>query len=215
LGAGGRLRNPTRRRRSAGHGEGRIDWVRTLLAKGPARLCRTHLRHRPPPAGSLTLHCLLLDCSASMLRGGRLARAKGLLLAWTAALYRRREALAVIGFAGERALLLQPPGKAVAFNERWIAAIAAGGATPATAAVALADRVLAQYRRRAPNTRIALWLLSDVRFAYLPPPPQHADHSTVIDFDEGPRALGRALHLARAWNADYVSACTLAAPRSR
>ncbi|WP_349771944.1 VWA domain-containing protein [Thauera sedimentorum] len=188
-----------------------MDWARTLAAKGPAALARSHLRHRPPPAGAATLHCLLLDCSASMLRGRRLALAKGLLLAWTAALYHRREALAVIGFAGGAARVLQPPRKAVAFNERWIAAIAGGGGTPAAAAVALADRLLAQRRRRAPDERVALWLLSDARFATLPPPPRHADQCTVIDFDEGPRALGRAQRLAREWNADCVSACSLAA----
>lgn len=189
--------------------------MRTLAAKGAAVLRRTHLRYRPPPAGSQTLHCLLLDCSASMLRSRRLARAKGLLLAWTAALYRRREKLLVIGFAGEQARLVQPPGKAVAFNEGWIAAIAGGGATPLAAAVALADRVLARRRRRVPNERIALWLLSDVRVAPLPPRPQQADFCTVIDFDEGPHALGRALQLARAWNADYRSASALAAACSR
>ncbi|ATE62460.1 magnesium chelatase [Thauera sinica] len=193
----------------------RIDWPRTLAAKGTARLGRGHLRHRPPPAGSATLHCLLLDCSASMLRGRRLALAKGLLLAWTSRIYRRREALAVIGFAGSTAHVLQPPRKAVAFNEGWIAAIAGGGGTPAASAVALADRLLAQHRRRTPGGRIALWLLSDARFAELPPRPLHADHCTVIDFDDGPAALGRARRLAHAWDADCVSARSLAAAGGR
>ena len=210
MGLAGRGSNRDRWGRKARQPGPRIDWPRTLAAKGPAVLARRHLRHRPPPAGSATLHCLLLDCSASMLRGRRLALAKGLLLAWTAALYRRREALAVIGFGGQRAHVLQAPRKAVAFNERWIAPIAGGGGSPAAAAVALADQVLTRRRRSHPGERLAVWLLSDLRFAVLPPRPQQADNCTIIDFDEGPFALGRAQRLARAWQADYRSAAELA-----
>ncbi|WP_230976247.1 vWA domain-containing protein [Pseudothauera nasutitermitis] len=147
-----------------------------------------------------------------MLRGRRLALAKGLLQAWAARCYRRRETLMVIGFAGEQARLLHAPGKAAAFNERWIAPIAGGGATPAASAIALADRVLAQ-RRRSADERVELWLLSDARFATLPPRPQRADHCTVIDFDDGPRALGRAARLAAAWGADCLPVRAVVASR--
>ncbi|WP_243632273.1 vWA domain-containing protein [Parazoarcus communis] len=187
----------------------RIDWLRTLVAKGPAMLARQHLRHRPPPAGGATLYCLLLDCSASMLRSRRLALAKGLLLEWAAERYRRREPFAVIGFGGKGARVLQAPRKAVAFNERWIAPIAGGGGSPADAAVALADQLLARRRRSKPDERFVVCLLSDVRFTALPPRPQQADHCTIIDFDEGPLALGRARQLARAWQADHRSAAEL------
>ena len=210
MGLAGRGINPKRRGRKARQPGPRIDWPRTLAAKGPAALARSHLRHRPPAAGAATLHCLLLDCSASMLRGRRLALAKGLLLAWSARLYRRREALAVIAFGGLGAHLLQAPRKAVAFNEGWIAPIAGGGGSPAAAAVALADQVLARRRRIHPGERLAVWLLSDLRFAVLPPRPRLADHCTIIDFDEGPFALGRARQLARAWQADHASASELA-----
>lgn len=201
-----RARNPAHRGRAARHQAQHIDWVRTLCAKADAPLTRTHLRYRRAPAGAAILHCLLIDCSASMLRGDRLALAKGLLLAWVKRIYRRRESLAVITFSGARAQVLQTPRKALAFNERWIAPIAGGGGTPAASAVALADRLLAHRRRTTPGEHIALWLLSDVRFSVMPPAPRHADHSTVIDFDDGPTALGRARRLAHSWGADCVPA---------
>lgn len=139
-----------------------------------------------------------------MLGTRRLALAKAVLLQWTQQIYRRREQLAVIGFAGATARLLQPPRKAVAFNESWIGAIAGGGGTPALAAIELADRVLGKVRRNAPQQGIALWLLSDVRFARLPPRPQHADVCVVVDFDDAAVAAGRAAQLARAWDAPLL-----------
>lgn len=144
-----------------------------------------------------------------MLQGRRLSIAKGLLLRWTGQFYRRREDLAVIGFAGEHARVLHPPRKAVAFNEGWIAAIAGGGATPARPAVALADAVLRKRRREAPGQRVALWLLTDARFDDLPPRPRHADLCTVVDFDDAAVALGRAARIAEAWGAQLLRAVDL------
>lgn len=137
-----------------------------------------------------------------MLQSSRLSLAKGLLLEWTAQFYRRREDLAVIGFAGTQARVLQPPRKAVAFNEAWIAEIAGGGATPARSAVALADAVLSKRRHNVPGQHIAVWLLTDARFDDLPPRPRHADVCTVVDFDDAAVALGRAARIAQAWGAE-------------
>ncbi|MCM8564420.1 vWA domain-containing protein [Thauera linaloolentis] len=156
------------------------------------------------------LHCILLDCSASMLQGRRLALAKGLLLRWTAGFYRRREDLAVIGFSGQQARVLQPPRKAVAFNEAWIAAIPGGGGTPARSAVALADALLRKRRRSTPEQHVALWLLTDARFDDIPPRPRDADICTVVDFDDAAVALGRAARIGSAWGADVVRAADLA-----
>lgn len=155
------------------------------------------------------LHCLLLDCSASMLRRRQLALAKGLLLHWSAQLYRQRAEVAVIGFGGNGARLLQPPRKAVAVNERWIAAIDGGGATPVADALAQAEQLLQRERRRQPGRRLGLWLLTDGRFAELPPLPVGSDFCVVVDFEQAALPLGRARRLAERWRADYVRADAL------
>lgn len=150
-----------------------------------------------------------------MLHGERLALAKGLLLAWVRHCYRRREALAVIGFSGQDARVIKAPGKAVALNESWIAAIPGGGATPANAAVALAERVLQRRHRSHPDEHVALYLLSDLRFPQQLAAPRFTHQRTVIDFEAVPATrasarrspqLGRAAQLAQAWQADYRAA---------
>ena len=184
----------------------RLDWVKTLTAKGRGPLRARDLRYRPQPVGSHTLHCVLLDMSASMLRGEKLALAKGCLLALTEAFYRRREHLAVIGFSGQTARLLRPPGRAVAFNHSWIRPLGGGGGTPIESALSLAEQLL---RRAASGQMRSLWLLTDGRFSAQPARPLLADSCQIVDFETETVALQRCRRLARDWEAEWMDAAQL------
>jgi magnesium chelatase subunit I len=177
----------------------RVDWPRTLVNKADRPLCREHLRYRRRAAPGNFLYCLVLDCSASMLRGGALSFAKGLLLRWSQGIYRQRARLAVITFSGGTARLAQPPARPAACNESWIRALAGGGATPVMAAMKLAASLLRRERRRDPGQDIGLWLLTDGRFEALPPRPEDADFCVVVDFEDAPVPLRRAARIAAAW----------------
>lgn len=189
----------------------RIHWPRTLFAKADRPLAREHLRYRSGHAAGKLLHCLVLDCSASMLQGEALSLAKGLLLAWTARIYRQRAELAVVAFSGGTAYLVRPPAKATADNEGWIRDLAGGGGTPVTRGLRLADEVLRRIRQRAPERRIGLWLLTDGRFAETPPRPTHADFCVVVDFESAAVPLQRASRLAAAWQSPWIPAYAWAA----
>jgi len=147
--------------------------------------------------------------SASMLRGEKLALAKGCLLALTQDIYRRREHLAVIGFSGHEARLLQAPGKAVAFNAGWIQPLRGGGATPVASAMQLAEAVLQRARRASSGQLLSLWLLTDGRFAALPARPKLADCCQIVDFENEAIALQRCQRLAREWDAQWIGAAQL------
>jgi magnesium chelatase subunit ChlD-like protein len=187
----------------------RIHWPRTLLNKKAAPLLVEHLHFQRQAGEDGLLYCLLLDCSGSMLKRSNLALAKGLLLRWTEQIYRQRGELAVIGFAGNQARLLQRPQKAVPYNDTWIAAIGGGGGSPAVSAVQLAEQTLAKVRKAAPDKKIGLWLLSDGRFSQLPACPRHADFCVVVDFENQPLPLGRAAQIARLWDAEHLRAVDL------
>ncbi|MFI8480794.1 VWA domain-containing protein [Pseudomonas sp. NPDC078700] len=169
-----------------------------------------HLQFQPQPSGAGQLHCLLLDCSGSMLKRQNLALAKGLLLHWTRKLYKQRSELAVIVFAGGQARVLQKPQRVAAFNERWIEPITGGGGSPVESAVQLVEQVLSQARRRTQNKQLHVWLFSDGRYKQLPTRPRLADHCVVVDFEHDALRLGRAQLIATSWGADYVRAETLA-----
>jgi len=180
-----------------------------LLAKGSEPLRAPHLRFQQQAAEAGTLHCLVLDCSGSMLKRRNLALAKGLLLRWSEQVYRQRGELMVIGFAAGQARLLCKPQKARSSNHAWIDAIGGGGGSPVAAALELAERTLVRERRNARGKRIGLWLLSDGRFDPLPARPPSADFCVVVDFENASVPLGRAAQIARSWGAECVPAKNL------
>ena len=162
------------------------------------------------------LHCFLLDCSASMRNDGNLARAKGLLLALMQEAYQRRDHVALLCFAGEIVELRLPPRRASAWNDDWIAPIAAGGGTPLALGVRRADQLLAKSGTR----QNWLWLLTDGRSSENPGRPESADVVCVVDFEAARLPLHRARRLAESWDARYLAAdgaqagCTSAAAAS-
>lgn len=199
----GRDTNTTRKGRRQGSISRSLDWAATLASKGQGVLGVQHLHYRRQPAGTQTTHFVLLDLSASMLRGQKLAWAKGCLLALTAMFYRSRDHMAVIGFAGQQAQWLQKPARVPAFNEHWIAPLRGGGATPIQSAI---DAVNAELKRHGPDRLACIWLLTDGRFDPLPARPEHIEECYVIDFEEDVVTLERCRRLAQQWQGHLLPA---------
>ena len=183
-----------------------VDWPRTLATRGAQPLHRSHLRFRAEETGAAALHCFVLDCSASMVTHGQLARAKGLVAAWLQAAYQRRDDVALLCFAGGRLDWRLKPGRARAWTDREVMPIAGGGGTSLMQGLAEADAVLAQAARRQPGQSRCLWLLTDGRSPQQPPRPRAAHHVGVVDFESSRVKLGRNAVLATRWGAVYLQA---------
>lgn len=177
----------------------RMDWVRTLASKGAQALAAEHFRYRRHAAGSAVVHLVLIDMSASMLRTGKLARAKGCLLALMQQAYRDREHIGVISFGGQGADWLARPGKAQAFNENWIAPLGGSGGTPLEAGLQLLVPAM-QKTDRLPH----VWLLTDGRFAQLPEKPPGMARCTIVDLELDELRLQRCQALAEHWQAQCI-----------
>lgn len=140
-----------------------------------------------------------------MLGGGRLARAKGLLLACFDRAAAQREEVALVRFGGGRADVRFGPAVPRWWNERWIEPLGGGGGTPFGPAVALAANLLARARRRKPAQQRVLWVFGDGRSAAFPARPAYADRVVVVDCgSRGAAAPTRGAQLAHAWDADYL-----------
>ena len=150
------------------------------------------------------MHCFVLDCSASMLRQDRLARAKGLLLSLFNQAAHRRAQVALICFGGSQASLRFGPAVPRWWNERWLAPLGGGGGTPLGLGLASAAQQLARSARLAPAQQRWLWVLTDARSTEAPPRPQWADEMLLVDFDD--LGGGRGAELARLWGAQWVRA---------
>jgi magnesium chelatase subunit ChlD-like protein len=146
------------------------------------------------------LHCFVLDTSGSMLRDGRLARAKGVLMALMQAAVRRHERVALLCFGGAQVELRVPPSRPGAWRDAWVLPIAGGGGTPVSMALQQASQLMARHATQRPGDTRWLWLLTDGRSRERPACPSRAQHVRLIDFDEGPGALNRAGEWAAAWS---------------
>ncbi|MEO0443057.1 MAG: VWA domain-containing protein [Pseudomonadota bacterium] len=167
-------------------------------------MAQQHLHYRLRLPQASRFYCLLLDCSASMLKNSQLSVAKALILALAKQVYQERGDLAVVGFKGNEANIIKAPGKFSTLNHQWIDNIEGGGGTPISKAIGTAENLLKQYRCKFPVSSVDCYLISDCRFRELPPKINGATEHTIIDFEEGLIKLAKAKKLAQQWQAKYL-----------
>ena len=180
-----------------------IDWLPTLLAKGPNRLAQDHLRRVAVEQCVARLHCIVLDTSGSMRRGGRLSLAKGHAALLIEQAARLGDDVALLRFGGQGVELLLPPGRARAAGSLLLRPVGGGGGTPLAEALAQAEQLLQRALRRDGPTECWLWLLTDGRTLEPPQVPKSAQRRVILDFDEPVQGLGRCADWAKQWSAEY------------
>ena len=184
-----------------------VHWHRTLVAKATEPLAFEHLRWKPESRAFPVLHCLLIDCSQSMLAGAGLSRAKGLLLQLIQMAYEQRAEVALVSFSGAAARVLLPPTLARPATsthvEQWLQPIRGAGATPFARGVTAASNLLMRAAHGRPQQTRWLWLLTDGRTLEAPSRPDAADNVVIVDCDQRRIRLSQCRALARAWQAEY------------
>lgn len=197
----GRVQPPARAGSPLGQ---RIDWVRTLVAKGPEPLRKEHVHRQPLTARVPMLHVIALDTSGSMRSRGGLAWAKGYAASLVQAAARQGDDVALLCFGGQGVELLLPPGPARTAGAVRVRPLGGGGGTPLAACVSEANRLL-HHARHGPKlyARSSFWLLTDGRTLDDPPAPKAADQVVVVDFDDPRLSIGRCASWAKRWRADY------------
>jgi len=140
---------------------GTLDWFATLAANPRPRPHDLRFRRRRSAPSQLLV--LALDASASMLRGGALATAKGVVHACQQWATRAGTHTALIRFRGSEAVIDVLPRASPLRFARSLVAIGAAGGTPTRQALALAA-TLAEHRAwKDARTDKKLVLLTDGR----------------------------------------------------
>ena len=110
--------------------------------------------------------CLIVfavDASDSMGSGAeaRMRAAKGAVLAILRKAHQNRRRVALVAFSGERARVLLPPTKSVAFAQECLVALPSGGATPFADGLRQAWQLIRTDRARNPGAAALLVVISD------------------------------------------------------
>ncbi|MBV9601472.1 MAG: VWA domain-containing protein, partial [Chloroflexi bacterium] len=187
------------------------------------RLRREDLRYklRAAPVGTLTV--FVVDASGSMAARRRMALAKGSVLRLLLTAYQTRQEVALIAFRGAAADVLLPPTSSVHLASSHLRELPTGGRTPLALALRKTASLLHQARQRHATGHQRLVVISDGR-ANVPLAPGadgFADalaaarrlrtsraETFLIDTEDGPVRLGRAVTLAGALGACYLRLAT-------
>jgi magnesium chelatase subunit ChlD-like protein len=183
---------------------GALDWFGTLARTRQPTQHDLRYRARRAPADQLWI--LAIDCSASMLRAGALAAAKGVAQALEAAAVRRGAHVALISFRGPSARLEVTSSAGRFALARAISELAAGGGTPLRTALYEARELCRQQRFRSDAVAKTLVLLTDGRTRERLDDLVMASARTtrakpellIVDCERGKLRLGRCALLAAA-----------------
>ena len=185
-----------------GHGLSAVATVQAALGEqpargrvvgGPIRLAPQDIRRSLRQGREGNLVVFVCDTSGSMGAARRMREVKTAVVSLLLDAYQRRDKVAVVTFARDRAQVVLPPTGSVELAQRRLADVATGGRTPLAEGLAVAADLVLRERTRDPQRRALVLLLTDGRAT--------AGAGAV------PRALAAAGHVARQGIASVVVDC--------
>jgi magnesium chelatase subunit D len=185
---------------AAPHQRGRGRSAGLLLAKEDLREAVRRGRE-----ANTVLFCV--DASGSMAARARMTAVKGAVLSLLLDAYQRRDTVGLVTFRAGEAVVALPPTGSIEAAARRLQQLPTGGRTPLAAGLAKASEVLRTARRRDPNRRPLLIVVTDGRATHGRDPRGEARRaaavlaaegvaSVVVDCESGPIRLGLAVELA-------------------
>jgi magnesium chelatase subunit D len=137
--------------------------VRRRAAAGGPALTRGDLHEhiRTGREGNLVVFCV--DASGSMGARRRMASVKGAILGLLLDAYQRRDRIALVTFRGTGAELALPPTASVERAAALLTGLSTGGGTPLAAGLGRAAELVLTERRRAPERRSLVLVVTDGR----------------------------------------------------
>lgn len=185
--------------------ETRVDWFRTLVAveNREGQGLRV-LRHRPARSARMTLNCVLLDTSASMLGREVLAHARAAVLGIGRAAYLARQQLAILAFGNDRVDWLLLPQRAPKDCDAQLAQLPAGGGTPLRRALLAGREQIRRMTRQHPGLHTRTVLLTDGRSRDRVDDIAWPGEICVLDTENARVPLRRARALARQLGGRYL-----------
>jgi magnesium chelatase subunit D len=167
--------------------------ARGRVVGGPIRLAPQDIRRSLRQGREGNLVVFVCDTSGSMGAARRMREVKTAVVSLLLDAYQRRDKVAVVTFARDRAQVVLPPTGSVELAQRRLADVATGGRTPLAEGLVVAADLVLRERTRDPQRRALVLLLTDGR--------------ATAGADAVPRALAAAGHVARQGIASVVVDC--------
>jgi magnesium chelatase subunit D len=190
------------------------------VARRPFAVHPVDLREAVHIGREANLVLFVVDASGSMAARQRMGVVKTAVLSLLRDAYQRRDKVGMITFRAGGAEVVLPPTTSHEVGVLRLRDLVTGGRTPLAAGLRAAARTLAAERRRDPNRRPLLVVVTDGRATAGPDPLTVAPAlagtaAVVVDCESGPVRLGLAGRLATALGADRLTLSDLSADALR
>ncbi|MGJ8522240.1 magnesium chelatase [Carnimonas sp. R-84981] len=184
---------------------GAIDWASTLCHRDNlGQQTLHHLVRRPRQQRCDRQQLIILDLSASTLRGNAANAAAADVVRLARLARRQRQRFALLGFGAQGIGWIHQGRRAPNRPEARLATQQIGGATPLLEALHKGRQLLLKRQRQSPGARLTSWLFSDGRVTQLPEPHPWPGQLQVIDTEAGRVRLGRASAIAERLGGRYT-----------
>ncbi len=167
----------------------------------PRRLC--DLRWQQRRGRSHESWLVIVDASASTLRHGALAAAKGVLEQFFDDAYQQRARLTLLTASGRQPSWQRHGLKASMALQPWLTALGGGGGTPLAEALVQAHAWLQRRRKTHPQECQRCLILTDGRLKQLPAVQSLGCDTLLLDIERGAIRLGKARLIAQGLGAEY------------
>lgn len=181
-----------------------VDWFRSFVRE-PQAWPPSQLVNKAEKTGQSTLHLILLDTSASTLKQGGFAKAKGVILDIANRAYLAREQISVLGFGQDNVSSILSKVRAPKEIVNLIDDLEAGGGTPFRVAIQNASRLLDKEHIRQPDLVCYTYILTDGRTQADVSDISLQGHVVLIDIENAPIKRGRGVSLAEQLSAQYIA----------
>jgi magnesium chelatase subunit D len=191
---------------------------RSRGANGRLQLAWEDLRLRKRSRKTGLSLMMIVDSSASMRTNNRMAVTKGIIAALLEDLYLHRDKLGIITFRHDLAEVILPLTHNIRDAAAGVERLPVGGRTPLAAGLELGIRLLAQEKRKNPDTLPVVLVLSDGRpnvscfgqdpleetFHYAREIKRQAIQAILVDTETNPTAMGYGYEIAARMDAAYL-----------
>jgi len=181
----------------------KVNWVSSLIASAgqwPLKQLRFHQAKKT----QTTLHLVLIDTSASILKNDLFSQAKAVILKIAEQAYLSREQLSIIGFGNQVVETLLPRQRAPKALKTLLNTIPAAGGTPFREALEHAEKFQKQQYRQTPNTLIKTYIITDGKIRQSFSHINLGSETVLIDVEKSAVKRGKGQRIASDLNALYM-----------
>lgn len=181
-----------------------VNWFSTLISSlgqwPPQKFIFKNVK-----VGQPVINCILLDTSASILKGMQFSRAKTVVLQLAENAYKNREQLVVFGFGNQQVQELMVKQKAPKAIKKWLEDISAAGGTPLREMLNHISDYQHKLAKNNPTLHCRNFLITDGRSSQKVEDVILLGETTLIDIEDAQIKRGRGVELATQLNGRYYS----------